>query len=243
SSLLTDMFGDVPYFESNLGKEGNITPKFDPQQDIYADLFRKLDSANQLLKLNVTVDGNIQAADPIYETDPNKWRRFGNSLYLRLLLRVAHKGDLQAAQQIQEMVDNNPAEYPLFRGNEDNAILYYTGEQPYISAYQNARDFDFNGDKGYSEFFINNLLELNDPRLPVLATEATLGVYSGMQSGYPKGAVPQRESTLPLTMKSEPRLGNIMNYAELQFILAEAALEGYIAGDANEYYRNGVYAG
>src|SRR5690606_19830725 len=33
------------------------------------------------------------------------------------------------------------------------------------------------------------------------------------------------------------------NYAELQFILAEAALEGYIAGDANEYYRNGVYAG
>ncbi|MFC3196961.1 SusD/RagB family nutrient-binding outer membrane lipoprotein [Parapedobacter deserti] len=245
SSLLTDMFGDVPYFDSNKGRDFIITAKFDAQPAIYADLFQKLDSANQLLKLGALPEtDDVRALDPIYNTDPNLWRRFGNSLYLRLLLRVAHKEELDAIDKIKEMIDINPGEYPLFRSNADNAILLYTGQQPYITAFHTARDFDFNGDKGYAEFFINNLLTLNDPRLPILATQATLGVYSGMQSGYPRGSVPQRESTLHAPMKSNSRLGgNMMNYGELQLLLAEAALKGYIDKDPTAYYRNGVYAG
>src|SRR5687767_15065816 len=39
SSLITDMFGDVPYSESNKGREGLYQPKFDAQKDIYTDLF------------------------------------------------------------------------------------------------------------------------------------------------------------------------------------------------------------
>lgn len=241
SSLITDMFGDVPYFESNLGKYGNTTPKFDAQRDIYEDLFRKLDSANVLLSANVNLPSDLASTDPIYGGVANKWRRFGNSLYLRLLMRVAHKSDIDAVSKITQIV-SNPSTYPLMASNDDSAVLYFTGSLPYVTQFYNARDYDFNGDKGYSQFFINSLLDLKDPRLPVWATEASLGFYSGMQSGYPKGSVPDRQSTLQLALKTEPRLGNIMNYAELQFILAEAAIKGYITGNADTYYRNGVNA-
>jgi hypothetical protein len=39
---------------------------------------------------------------------------------------------------------------------------------------------------------------------------------------------------------SDPLMGNIMNYPELQFILAEAAAKGWIATPAKTYYDRGV---
>lgn len=241
-SLLTDMFGDIPYSESNLGRStNNTTPKFDTQQDVYALIFTKLDSANSLLKNNINFPSDVAATDPIYGGVADKWRRFGNSLYLRLLLRVAHK-EPAAQAKIKEIVVDAPTQYPVFQNNDASAILKFSGVLPYQTEFSQARDFDFNGDKGYSEFFINNLVDLEDPRLPIWSTQATLGVYAGMQSGYRQGNIPDRQSTLQLALKNQPLLGNIMNYGELQFILAEAALKGYITGDPKTYYQNGVKA-
>lgn len=243
SSLLTDTYGDVPYFNSNLGyQEQNIKPEFDSQKDIYEDLFRKLELANVLLKSSPDLTPDRVFSDPIYGGQAMNWRKFGNSLYLRLLLRVSGTGELNAQEKIWEIVEGAPANYPVFQSNEESAILYFSGELPYQNTFHNSRPFDFNGDKGYSEFFINNLLQLKDPRLPVWATEATFGVYGGMQSGYIRGASPEIESKLQLPLQQEPLLGNIMNYAELQFILAEAALNGYINKDPNDYYKAGVVA-
>jgi hypothetical protein len=242
-SLLTDMYGDVPYSESNLGfEQQNTTPVFDSQKAIYENMFSKLEAADTLLKVNDTIPAAVKAADPVFNGTPDLWRRFGNSLYLRLLLRVAHKTDIDAQARIKKIVEEDPANYPLMTNNNGSAILRFTGVLPFLSPYATARDFDFNGDKGYSEFFINNLVELKDPRLPVWATQATLGVYGGMQSAYLPGNIPDRQSTLQLALKTEPLLGNIMNYAELQFILAEAALKGYINKDPETYYKNGVKA-
>lgn len=239
-SLLTDMFGDIPYSESNLGRSNNnTTPKFDTQKEVYALVFTKLDSANSLLRNNVNFTSDVAATDPIYGGVADKWRRFGNSLFLRLLLRVAHK-EPAAQAKIKQIVEDDPSKYPVFQNNDASAILKFTGVLPYQTEFSQARDFDFNGDKGYSEFFINNLVDLQDPRLPIWSTEATLGVYAGMQSGYAQGNIPDRQSTLQLALKNQPLLGNMMNYAELQFILAEAALKGYITGSPKTYYDNGV---
>ncbi|MCU7693226.1 SusD/RagB family nutrient-binding outer membrane lipoprotein [Haoranjiania flava] len=241
TSLLTDAFGDVPYSNAIEGRKGNTTPYFDKQQDIYTDLFKKLDSANALLSVKVNLPADISNTEPVYGGDAAKWQKFGNSLFLRLLMRVAHKPESNAIEKIKAIV-SNPLLYPIIRDSSESAILYFTNKLPYVTRFYNARDFDFNGDKGYSEFFINNLMELQDPRLSRWATEASLGVYGGMQSGYPKGAVPEPQSRLQLSLKTEPLLGNIMNYAELQFILAEAVLRGYINGDAEAYYKKGVIA-
>lgn len=251
SSLLTDMYGDVPYFESNQGyHELNTTPVFERQIDIYRDMFLKLEQANQLINEAISVaaaDNNrppIPAAhasmDPIYGANVLKWQKFANSLYLRLLLRVSHKPELNAAVKIREIVETKAAQYPIMESHDDSAILYFTSQEPYQNPYLNARPIDFNGNKGYSEFFIDNLFNMQDPRLAKWATQPTLGAYIGIQSGYPRGQVPDPQSTLLPALMSEPLLGNIMNFAELQLILAECALRGFTEQDAEALYNAGV---
>ena len=113
--LLTDMYGDVPYSQANLGREAStgaagqasLTPAFDKQKDIYLDLRNKLEQANDLLKNNTAIVGS---SDPVYGGDVTKWRRLGNSLYLRLLLRMSGKSEVASAvmTKIKEIVDLNP---------------------------------------------------------------------------------------------------------------------------------------
>ena len=241
SSMLTDMFGDVPYAEANKGRDGIYQPKFDAQKDIYTDLFLKLEEANTLLAANQALTTDQMALDPLYAGDVNKWRRFGNSLYLRLLLRVSGKPEMNAVDKIKEIVDTNPANYPIMDNNDKSAILRFTSTPPYVSAFYTYRDFDFNGDNGLSQFFINNLNEWNDPRRDKWATKVGVN-FEGVPSGYPIGQVPERRSAYLAALKNEPLLGNILNFAEVQFILAEAALKGYINGNPQTFYEKGVEA-
>ncbi|HEY1200432.1 MAG TPA: SusD/RagB family nutrient-binding outer membrane lipoprotein [Niastella sp.] len=241
SSMITDMYGDVPYFESNLGKDLNVQPKFDAQKDIYADLFKKLDTANAWLTANVNLTDTSSAADPLYKGNANKWRRFGNSLYLRLLMRASGKASSGAVAQIKKIIIDAPATYPIMTGNEYSAVLPIGSTNPLMSEFANYRDLDFSGGRGYTEFFINNLNAWIDPRLPKIATALGLGGgYLGMTSGYSNGAAPEIMSTYLNSLKVDAHLGNIMNYAELQFILAEAAARGYITGTPKTYYDAGV---
>lgn len=47
-SIVTDLYGDVPYSEATKASEGNFQPGFDKQKDIYPRLLKNLDSANLL---------------------------------------------------------------------------------------------------------------------------------------------------------------------------------------------------
>ena len=238
SSMLTDMFGDVPYFESNLGYDQlNTTPVFDQQIDIYRDLFLKLEQANELLNDAPNVQSGT---DPIFAGEALKWRKFANALHLRLLLRVSHKAELDPIVKIKQIIESRSSQYPIMESHDDSAILYFTSQEPYQNPYLNARVIDFNLNRGYSEFFINTMQELGDPRLNIWATEASLGVYGGMQSGYPRGTTPETQSTLHAGLMSDARLGNILNYAELQFILAECAVRGFTSQDPAELYNRGI---
>jgi len=252
SSLITDTYGDVPYTDSNKGKDKLLQPKFDKQQDIYASLFAKLEQANTLLTANQILTEDQINLDALYginiPANPTPgvrsastvtlWRKFCNSLYLRLLMRASGRPEANAIAKIQEIV-NTPAKYPVFASNAESAILKYTTVAPYVSPFNTYRDFDFNGDNGLSEFFLNNLNNWNDPRRAKWATQVS-GTYLGIPSGYATGQVPERQSAYSTTLKNEPLLGNIINYPELQFLLSEAALKGYITGDPKTYYDNGV---
>lgn len=240
SSLLTDVYGDIPYFDANKGREGILQPRFDRQKAIYEDLFKKLEKANELFKTASLVDTEAKL-DPIYAGDLTKWRKFGNSLYLRLLLRVSGTGELNAVSKIGEIVDTKKTNYPIFTSNNDSAILKFQTTAPYLSEFAEYRDLDFQVNNSLGEFFIDNLNEWNDPRREKWASKRD-NAYVGIQSGYPVGQVPAPQSQYLASLKSEPLLGNIINYPELQFILAECALKGYIPGDAQPYYEAGVTA-
>ena len=90
---MTDAYGDFPYSESLKGKtDGVFTPKYDTQEDIYNDLLKQLESANELLSENSAEE--IGSYDCLYNGDILKWRKFANSLKLRLLMRISGKRDV-----------------------------------------------------------------------------------------------------------------------------------------------------
>lgn len=255
-SLLTDTYGDVPFSQSNKAlTAGIVEPAFDRQKDIYLGIFQKLEEANTLLTAETTIASN---SDPVYRGDVRKWRRFGNSLYLRLLLRLSGKAEVatEIAAKIKDIVETNAAKYPIMTNNDESAILRWTGVPPYTSPLLTVREQDFRF-PGIASFFIDNLNIWNDPRID--ANQGTVpnfnrwgiapyqGGYAGIPSGYAPGTVPDKKSyfysfTSAFSLQNEPLAGMIMNYAELKFILAEAALKGYISANAETLYNEGVYA-
>jgi hypothetical protein len=260
-SLLTDTYGDVPYFQSNKAKKENgeiDEPAFDAQKDIYLDIFKKLEEADTLLKTGTAI---AASSDPVYNGNVSKWRKFGNSLYLRLLLRLSGKAEVGDAciAKIKEIV-NDPANYPIMTNNDESAILRWTGISPYTSPLLTVREQDFRA-PGIASFFIDNLVVWNDPRIDITYGTGTptktnrwgiapyQGAFLGVPSGYSPGDNPTKKSYFYSTtnntntgpsLMTEPLTGMIMNYAELKFILAEAAAKGWISGSADTYYNDGV---
>ena len=88
-SYITDTWGDIPYFQALRGDSagGSISPAYDAQKDIYADLFKVLDAASKSL---TGASGSLGAADPIYGGSPKEWQKFANSLRARLALRLVN---------------------------------------------------------------------------------------------------------------------------------------------------------
>lgn len=258
-SLLTDTYGDVPYFQSNLARDSNIyEPAFTPQKEIYLDIFKRLEQADTLLQKNTAI---VASSDPVYNGSISRWRKFGNTLYLRLLMRVSGKGEVSqmVTDKIREIVEN-PSLYPIMTNNEESAILKWSGVAPFTSPLLGIREQDFRA-PGIASFFIDNLVIWNDPRIDLTygtgsptktnrwGIAPSQNGFAGVNSGYAPGENPPRQSwfysithnggTGP-TLMNEPLTGQIMNYAELQFILAEAALKGWISGSPETYYKRGV---
>ncbi len=260
-SILTDTYGDIPYFQSNQGKDSlNFRPAFDPQKNIYLDIFKRLEEANTLLTFNT---GILASSDPVYGGNISRWRKFGNSLYLRLLLRISGKADVapEVIAKIKEIVEVNPADYPIIANNSESAILRWTGIAPYSSPYLAVREQDFRA-PGIASFFIDNLVNWNDPRIDISTFGTSngtttinrwgiapfMGAFAGVPSGYAPGANPEKKSyfysnTSHVSLQTEPLTGMIMNYAEVKFILAEAALKGWLSTSAETHYKEGVLNG
>ncbi|RYY24624.1 MAG: SusD/RagB family nutrient-binding outer membrane lipoprotein, partial [Sphingobacteriaceae bacterium] len=209
-----------------------------------------------LLSANTAIVGN---SDPVFYGNVSRWRKFGNSLYLRLLLKLSAKSEVSAEviAKIKQIVDTNASTYPIMAGNEDNAILRWTGGV-YNSPYQTIREQDWRG-PSIGDFFISHLRDWFDPRINTSAY-ATSGFnrwgiaqgpngFAGVPSGYLAGTGAPKQSyfysnTSAVSLQTDPLTGLMMNFAEMQFVLAEASAKGFIAtGNAQTYWETGVLSG
>ncbi|MGG7466637.1 SusD/RagB family nutrient-binding outer membrane lipoprotein [Chryseobacterium arthrosphaerae] len=246
-SNLTDTYGDVPFSQASQLEDYILQPRFDKQKDIYVRLLDDLKTANSLFVTNKMLTGG----DLFYkaDTDPNginNWKKFCNSLSLRLLTRILSKeGEVNVKERIQEIA-NNPAVYPVFQSNADAVKLDITGVSPLMPPI--ARPQDFTTGRAASDFFVQALKANNDPRIPMFLSQAkdlkgnNIG-YVGAPSGYPFGTVfTYQPSNLNQNLAKAPMKIFIYPYAELQFTMAELALKGIISGSAKSYYESGVKA-
>lgn len=253
-SILTDLYGDIPFSEATRAVEGIVKPKFDKQKDIYPQLLRDLQTANDLFDDTkaLTYGGdlvfNANALTSGRNVGIQRWRRFANSLRLRLLLRVLKRdGEIDAKAQITQMLAD-PVKFPTMVANADDAIFRYPGTNPYFNPYFNARTLDWREGTYFTEFFVNRLNTDNDPRRAIWMLPITVSgqsIFRGIRSGYPTTVeyVVGQNSSYTDALKTLPQLGVMMPFAEMEFIKAELALLGYSTGKTpKQHYDAGITA-
>ena len=110
---LTDFYGNIPYTQAVKGLEGNFFPEYDNQSEIYPDLLAELAQAIDSLNAAHPDDG-FAGNDMLYQGDITKWKKFGNTLMLRMAMRVSNVDAALAGQYVTRamqspgvMEDNN----------------------------------------------------------------------------------------------------------------------------------------
>lgn len=162
-SMITNMYGDVPYFDA-ISDDPPLQSKYDPQSEIYPALLEKLKSAGEQLNRE---DFPINAeSDLIFGGDILKWKKFSNMLRIRLAMYMSPAAPNEAKVIIQEIV-NNPQDYPIMQSNDDNA-LFHTDEVERPSLFFTLSKSKIE-EAPFSNVFIERLISLRDPRLPVMA--------------------------------------------------------------------------
>src|SRR5690606_32697309 len=230
-SNLVETFGNVPYSEA-LDLEIPL-PAFDDQQTIYNDLIERLTVASN--SLDTGVGSFSENEDLIYFGDTSGWKKFANSLKLRMGIMLSDVDAARSQATVQEAVSAG-----VISSAADNAFYSYSAADPntnpvHVDLVLSGR-FDFVA----AETIIDKMNALEDPRRPVYFTDVdgeyiggtigTLNTYSQYSHVAPRVA----EATAP---------GILMDYIEVEFLLAEAAARGYsVGGDAESHYVAGITA-
>jgi hypothetical protein len=255
---ITDIYGDIPYFQAGLGYYSNIyAPPYDKQQDIYTDLLKEVSQATDSLDVNA----DLPTGDVFYASygasQISEWKAFGNSLLLRMAMRLT-KIDPATAQKYVKQVQGL-----TMMSNNDNAIVQHelgieTQNRDSWSILQ-----EDSADLKLCSTYIDSLQMNGDPRLPIMseifATEDTTSADQlGLPPGYIIGGsnpaldITQTPGYPAMGMQGYSRLNDnilsytapnlILTYAESEFLLADAAYRWGIGGDPATHYQNGVLA-
>jgi hypothetical protein len=240
-SILTDAYGDVPFSESNRAQEGIISPAYDTQESIYTAMLDNLRQAGELINMDDRLNGDI-----LYDGDMLKWKKFANSLRLRMLLRISNVKTVGAEMQT---ILNDPARFPLFEQQADAAIYAYSGQVPNVAPYSSA-----SGGREYEYFItvptthlINTLQKYNDPRVHEwLGYRYQTTEYVGLEPGKNQGDIGRPDDyaskDTSFFLSANKTTAVLMSYSELCFIVAEAAARNLVSADPQVWYNKGVSA-
>ncbi|RPD99980.1 SusD/RagB family nutrient-binding outer membrane lipoprotein [Aureibaculum marinum] len=254
----TEMNGDIPYSEALKGTEGILYPKFDSQESIYRDIILKLKEANE--KINVDQNGpKVDSGSDLYcQGDMLKWKKFANSLRARLYLRMSEVDETTAKEGLEEIFQN-PDMYPVLMENADNVGVKFIGESSSSNTNVFVQQTNSGTLRSVSSTIVEMLCENNDPRRTILlnATQQSIdSVNAGKWSEYEYvGAPPAVKSPFnSFEIKKVSTVGDdialdyhrpvdVITYAEVLFIRAEAAAKGFnVEGNASDFYYQGIEA-
>jgi hypothetical protein len=247
----TDALGPIPY--SQYGNMQKTVP-YDKQEDIYTAFFAELDSANTLLKNASGNSSTLASYDPIYGGDRVKWQKFGNSLHLRLAMRVKYVNPALAKTEAEKAYAEG-----VIEDNADNGWVTTTPDMqnpyniisPWIE-YRMSADME-SILKGYADPRVQSYFspaEKTDDKddAPLAAGDFP---YEGMRNGQTKS---DRSNTIFALDKYNSDMAKpytivgdkgpswfVMRAAEQYFLRAEGALEGWaMGGTAAALYKTGI---
>jgi hypothetical protein len=232
-NLLVSTYGNIPYTQAL--NDTIPFPKYDDAKTVFYDLLTRLDT--DINKLNPN-SGSMGSADQIYGGNIAQWVKFAATLKLKLATYLSDIDPTTAKAKINEAIATG-----VFASNNDNAIMNYSSAATVNSnpLYQ-ALVYSGRHDFCPTNLIINTMLGWNDPRLPLYFTLSLSGdgLYEGGTPGAGNGY--GLFSDFSATMESPTYPGDILDYSETEFLLAEAAARGFIAGSPTPYYDDAITA-
>lgn len=253
--------GDIPYSEA-LQVDAFRYPKYDEQKDVFKGILEDLEQADLYFSKAATFSG-----DPFYNGDPVKWRKATNVLRLKVLMTLQKRADDTPELQVREKFAQIVKEGNLFEGNEDNLQVVYSekdkqknplhhDKMSWVDTYAGSTTLidPLKKFKDYRLFsYFSPMQALTDPLyLPegeTLLEGDDWDAYQGLDvaSAFDQG---QKK----VVNKMYCRINDVyrssyagvptirLGFADMNFVLAEAAERGWINGSAQDYYEKGIRA-
>lgn len=253
--LLVDTYGDIPYTEA-LGRGNNPTPAYDEGLFVYEGIMDDLTDAIALInataansELSPVLPGGD---DGVFGGDMDMWKRFANTIKLRILVRQSDMAG--RAGYIQEEFNKIATEGSGFMNTDVTVNIGYAQITDQQNRKWNDFGFDVSGTVDLTNdatcatpYVLDRLMSTNDDRLNFLFEEPAtghLGVVQGLQNyDGPVDYGPDFVSNIgPGLLKSPSQDGVIYSAAESYFNRAEAALKGFISSDPKAMYESGIQA-
>jgi len=243
--MLTELYGPIPFTEAI--DPAILQPAYDEESVIWDGIIAMYSTAADML---ASGSGEVKgSSDLFYGGDASKWRKLANTLKFRALMRISSTRSVGA--ELQALVNDGN----MFTSNDDDAQLPYVSNQPDANPIYETIVFGARPEYKINSVLVELLEVLDDDRLSVYAApNESNGVILGKPAGFGNQTTLPNED-LGYTYANISGLGDfylnpelpgiLMSYSQLNFLMAEAANEGYISGGisaAFSYYEEGIKA-
>lgn len=186
------MHGDIPY--SQAGQPNDFSyPVYDKQEDIYNDLLNELDDAQSKLGTGIASMGD---QDLYYGGDVSKWKKYANSLMLRVAMRLSKVNPTKAQEYVAKAYNNG-----VITATEDNCLLNHAGGSTTNDSSEPYAKIIVHEDPGVAyinETFMDVLASTNDPRIPlIMCVYPTDYDTKDVDPAIAANSAPEKQKALP----------------------------------------------
>jgi hypothetical protein len=203
---------------------------------------------------NIQTDApTLAGSDLVYSGDMSKWKKFANSLKLRIALRASGKGNGLPSGVTQDQVNtwiSDALDAGVMESNADNALIPFSADPPYQNPFYENRVRDGRRDWAAPESILEPMNSLQDPRRPAYFEPTPSGEFVGFPYGLPQSEAQALFTSSQFSVPSERVASTatapciMMLYDEVEFAQAEIALRSDLSGasGANTHFDQALRA-
>jgi tetratricopeptide (TPR) repeat protein len=266
SEKVVDLHGDIPWSEAGLlsTNKGNVSAsyaKYDDAATIYTKMLDDLKGfSDELNSISVspTVAASLKSQDFINNGNIDLWKKYCNSLRIRMLMRVSGVASFQSRVDAEmTAILGNPTNYPIVTSNSDNIVIkVYNPTSGINNGTGTGRSADFytgligwGGGDVPSKKMIDLMNASNDPRLPIMFQpgDSAGSTFTGLDPMLNGNAQTDVVNSGKLARYNFQNIsqniylpGMLINASEVSFYVAEYYLTKGDDAAAKAAYENGV---
>lgn len=245
--------GDIPYSDALKGEENVIKAKYDTQKQVMINVLNDLEKAYDSFN-----KGEDFAGDPFLGGNIERWKKVVTAFQLKVLMHLCIKEndpDLRVKERFKTIV----AGPSLMASSADNFQVVFSDNSNQIHPLNNNKN-KYTAHAIISTPYVDVMKKYKDYRLFYYATPAKQKIKQGLApedwDAY-IGVNPAWEYDVVTDYYVNEKFCNLnpryyelvdcepfmrLSYAEQNFILAEAAVRGWISHSADDYYKKGIEA-